>query len=374
MAVAQFIYDTPEKNADLYYATRFRAPDPFIYFKVRGKKFLVMNDLEIDRARRDAQVDTVLSINGYVAMAQKKKRHPGKVDVVHEVMRERGVRDLVVPSGTSFALVDALRKKGYRVESGPSPFCPERMIKTKEEVAAIEKSQRAVFTAMRMARDVLRRSRIKGRTLIYRGALLTSDRLRTMIEVFLRERGYLALDTIVSCGRHAIDPHDTGSGPLRPHESIIVDIFPRSNKTLYYGDSTRTFCKGRAPAKLKEMYAAVLAGQRMGLEMVREGINGKNIHKAIVSLFEERGFPTTVRGGRNVGFFHGTGHGIGLELHEEPVRINQSDFRLKKGYVVSVEPGLYYPEIGGVRIEDLVYVMKRGCKVLGNFPKHLEIR
>ena len=121
------------------------------------------------------------------------------------------------------------------------------------------------------------------------------------------------------------------------------------------------------------MYAVVKKGQELGLKMVKDGASGGRIHGAITDYFEREGFPTGVNRGRNAGFFHGTGHGIGLEVHEEPVRINQGDYRLRKGNVVSVEPGLYYEGIGGVRIEDLVYVTKRGCDLLAGFPKQLEI-
>lgn len=373
MAVAHFIYDISETNADLYYSTRFRAPDAFIYFSVRGKKYAVLSDLEIDRARKEAIVDEVLSINPYVARAKKRMAKPGQADVMHEIFKEQRIRKVVAHRRTSFELADALRKRGYKIVTGSYPFCPERLSKTREEKRFMEHSQRATFAAIRLARDVLKASRIKGRRLIYRGTTLTSERLRTMIEVFLLERNFLTTDTIVSCGNDALDPHSNGSGPLRPNGSIIVDIFPRSNKTYYFGDATRTFCRGRASDKLREMYAVVKAGQRMGFDMVRAGAYGKKIHTAITSFFASKGFPTEVRCGRNVGFFHGTGHGIGLEIHEEPVRVNQSDYRLKAGNVISVEPGLYYPGIGGVRIEDLVYVTKKGCEVLSSFPKVLEV-
>ncbi len=373
MAVAHFIYDNPEHNADLYYATGFRAPDPFIYLSVRGRRYIFLNDLEIDRGRKEADVDEVLSINPYSASARGKKRRPGLAEIVHEIFRDMKVKKVVAHRKTSFALVDALRKKGYSFAAGPNPFYPERYTKTRAEVKLIAESQRATFGAIRFARDVLAASKIKGRRLVYKGTTLTSERLKMLVESFLLGKGFHAADTIISCGSHALDPHDVGSGPLRPHSSIIVDIFPRSNKTFYYGDATRTFCRGRAPEKLKEMYAVVKAGQLMAISMVKDGAMGNRIHKAVTDFFASKGYPTEVRRGRNVGFFHGTGHGIGLEIHEEPVRINQSEFKLKKGHVSSVEPGLYYPGIGGVRIEDLVYVTKRGCDVIAGFPKHLEI-
>ncbi len=373
MPVARFIYDISEKNADLYYATRFRAPDAFVYFSYRGEKYAVMTDLEIDRAKKESIVDHVLSINPYVERAEKRTRRISQADVIHEVLKEKRIKKLIVPKETSFALVDALRKRGYSIKSGPNPFYEERLIKTKEEVRHIETTQRAVFAAMGMARDVLKASRIKGRRLIFRGKVLTSEMLKTMIQVFLLEHGYTAADTIVACGRHAIDPHDHGSGPLMPNNSIIIDIYPHSNKTYYFGDATRTYCRGRAPDKLKEMYGVVRQAQEMGVKMVKAGMNGKKIHTAIHKFFEDEGYPTSVKRGHNQGFFHGTGHGIGLEIHEEPVRINQRNFILKKGHVTSVEPGLYYSDIGGVRIEDLVCVTGTGCKVLAKFPKQLEI-
>lgn len=373
MVTARFLYDNSEKNADLYYATRFRAPDPFIYFERGGRSFVVMNDLEIDRARREAKVDRVLSINPYVDRAAKRMKVPGQVDVIHEILKEQRVKRLVVPQNAPFALMEALRKKGYRVEPGSNPFFPERFAKTADERRLILSSQRVVLAAMGLARDVLRSSRIKGRRLVFRGKALTSESLRRMIDVFLFERGFVAEGTIVSCGRHALDPHDVGAGPLAPHQAIIVDIFPHSQKTGYFGDATRTFCRGRASGKLKKMYATVKEGQALGIRLIRPGINGRKIHEAIHAFFASRGYVTGEKDGRRQGFFHGTGHSIGLEIHEEPARITYRDYVLRAGNVMSCEPGLYYPGIGGVRIEDLISVTRSGCDVLGHFPKVLEI-
>ena len=151
MAVAHLIYDISEKNADLYYATRFRAPDPFIYFCYRGKKYAVMTDLEIDRAKKESIVNKVLSINPYVQRAEKRARRISQADVIHEVLKEKSIKKLIVPKETSFALVDALREKGYSIKSGPNPFYEERLTKTKEEVHHIETAQRAVFASMATA-------------------------------------------------------------------------------------------------------------------------------------------------------------------------------------------------------------------------------
>lgn len=373
MARAELIYDCTEKNADLYYATGFLCPDSFIYFSCGGRSFMVMSDLEIDRAKNEAKVDEVLSLAKYSKLARERGGKGGVSDVIHEIFAERGVTDVVAPVQTSFAIVDALRGHGYHVEAGTEPFYEARYCKRSDELKYIAISQRAVYGAMGLARDVLKKGKIKGNRIIYKGAALTSESLRSMIDIYLHERGYLATGTIVAGGLDGIDPHAVGSGLLRPNESIIVDIFPKSLKTLYFGDATRTFCKGRASEALKKLYATVKEGQKLGLEMVKAGISGRVIHEAIHAFFKSKGYETGERDGRMQGFIHGTGHSIGLEIHEEPLRINSGDHLLKVGNVMSVEPGLYYKDIGGVRIEDLIHVTEKGCEIIGKFPKQLEI-
>jgi Xaa-Pro aminopeptidase len=121
------------------------------------------------------------------------------------------------------------------------------------------------------------------------------------------------------------------------------------------------------------MYQAVLAGQKLGLKTARSGVKTTVIHQAIQSLFEGRGFKTGRIEGRMQGFFHGTGHGIGLDIHEPP-RIALNNLVLEKGMVVTIEPGLYYYPVGGVRIEDTVLITDKGIKNLTRFPKFLEIK
>jgi Xaa-Pro aminopeptidase len=176
----------------------------------------------------------------------------------------------------------------------------------------------------------------------------------------------------VAPGRLGCDPHDEGHGPIRAGAPIIVDIFPRAQKNGYFADITRTFVKGRASKKVRAMYDAVYDGQRLALRSIRDGARASDIHGAIHALFGERGFKSGKIDGRMQGFFHGTGHGLGLEIHEPP-RVAGNDAVLKAGMVVTVEPGLYYWPHGGVRIEDTVLVTKRGLKNLTRFPKVFEI-
>jgi Xaa-Pro aminopeptidase len=176
--------------------------------------------------------------------------------------------------------------------------------------------------------------------------------------------------TIVAGGRQACDPHERGHGPLRAHELIILDIFPRDACTGYFGDLTRTVVRGRANTAQRQLWDTVCAAQRLAIRAIKPRAKGAAVHKAVQEFFVARGYPTERRDGRWTGFFHGTGHGLGLDLHEEP-RLGVTVFR--KGQVFTVEPGLYYPEIGGARHEDVVTVTASGCRLLSRLRVPLEL-
>lgn len=362
-----------ELDSNLYYATKFLAPDPFIFIHTRGQKTLVMSDLEVDRARAQARVGEVLS---YSAIEQRLKEQgladPKTTDVVDACLKERGVKRLLVPGDFGFRHAQALQLKGYALTVKPDPFFEERVLKSSEEIDAITQTQRATEAAVLAAIEVIRESKIKKDELHGSEGVLTSEAIKKIINVKLMEMDCIAQHTIVACGIQGCDPHDEGSGPLRPNQSIVMDVFPRSGRTRYYADMTRTVVKGRAPDALRKMYDVVRRGQEEGIAMVRDGVDGRTIHQRIMTIFEKSGYSTGPKNGRMQGFFHGTGHGVGLDIHEPP-RISKAEWTLKAGEVVTVEPGLYYPEIGAVRIEDLVVVTQSGCENLTRFPKVLEI-
>lgn len=373
MSTARLIIASSENCSDLYWATRFYVPDPIIYLEFRGKKFLVASDLEYSRARKEAKVDQVLSYSDGVAKLRKAgKKEFQEGDVLDFLLRERRIRTLEVPSYFPIGQAELLRKKGFRVVPLPDPFFPERAIKTAEEKKAIVETIRATEAGINAAIEVLKWARIQKGKLYSNGSLLTSEALRRIIEMRMMERGARGEQTIVACGRQAADPHCHGYGPLLPHQSIVLDVFPKSAKTGYFGDVTRTVVKGHASEHLKKMYAAVRRAQENGIRTICHGVDAAKVHRVVAETLEKAGFKTGVKNGKPQGFIHSTGHGLGLDIHELP-RVSRLPTILKKGNIITVEPGLYYEEIGGIRIEDDVYVTKAGCEVLTRLPKIFEI-
>lgn len=373
MAQAKLIVAASETDANLYYVTGFWAPDPFIYAEIDGKKLLVMSDLELDRAKAQAHVDEVLSSSKIQARLKKKNGdQAGMAGLIDDLFKQRGVSRVEVPGDFPVALADPLRRLGYTLEPVSAPFYPQRMIKRKEEVQAIRKTLEKTEAALQSAIELIRESEIRKDVLWLRGKPLTSELIRKTLHLTLMGADCLARETIVAGGRDACDPHCIGSGSLKAHWPIVLDVFPVSLETRYYADITRTVVKGKPSAQVKKMYRAVRQGQEIAFSRIREGVNGKTIHEAILAHFKKQGFPTGEKNGRMQGFFHGTGHGLGLEIHEPP-RIGPVSDTLKAGMVVTVEPGLYYLEAGGVRIEDDVLVTRTGCENLTTLPKRLEL-
>jgi Xaa-Pro aminopeptidase len=277
----------------------------------------------------------------------------------------------MVPANFPLGYARELGRARVNVRPANGLFWPQRASKTDKELRLMRHASRITEAGLARAVEVLKASRPgPGKKLRWAKQTLTSELLRAEIDSAVLHAGGVPGGTIVAGGDQACDPHERGSGPLRANSLIIVDIFPRDAKTGYYGDLTRTFIKGRASEAQRKLWNTVKDGQELALRRIKAGIDGMTIHRAIEDLFAERGYKTGVEKGRRVGFFHGTGHGLGLDIHEYP-RLQK--VILKAREVVTVEPGLYYPGLGGVRIEDVVVVTKTGQKTLSSFPKQLEV-
>ncbi|MEM4409390.1 MAG: Xaa-Pro peptidase family protein [Candidatus Caldarchaeum sp.] len=317
-----------------------------------------------------AEVDVILSLTELSKTLPEGKK--GFVPIVDGVFKERGIGEAVVPWDFPIKYADALRNLGYKVNFRDEPFFPERLHKTPTEVRLIRQAERFAEQAMGLALDLIARSEIIGGRLYLDGAILTSEKIKGEINSFLSKAGCVATHTIVASGVHGSMPHHGGEGPIIPHVPVVIDIFPKVVATGYYGDITRTVVRGNPSPEANKMYRTVLEGQRLALTLIRAGVKVRDIHEAIHGLFEQKGFKTGEFRGRREGFIHSTGHGLGLEIHEPP-RITYDDAVLEEGMVVTVEPGLYYRRIGGVRIEDVVLVTREGYRSLTRFPKRFVV-
>jgi Xaa-Pro aminopeptidase len=331
-----------------------------------------LSDLEIDRGRKQADADEFVMFSELEREVQgKSKKAPPYEKVLAHFLRKRGVRSVVVPANFAFGYAEELAANRIRVHSTNGFFWPDREAKSDKEVEMIGRALRITESGLKRAIEILKASKPGvGKRLRWNGKTLTSELLRAEIDSTILRAGGIPAGTIVAGGDQACDPHERGFGPLYADSLIILDVFPRDAKTGYFGDMTRTVLRGQASEAQRKLWETVKAGQALALKRVKAGVDGMAIHKAIQEFFVKRGFPTEVRRGRRVGFFHGTGHGLGLEIHEHP-RLQK--VTLKNRQVLTVEPGLYYPGLGGARQEDVVLVTKAGCRILSRFPKQLEI-
>jgi len=368
----RLLYAASEHDADILYPSGFFAPDPFLCLIAGTRTILVMSDLEMDRAKRESRATQVWSWTQMARRTGVGALMARPEHVIAACLTRLGVRSAEVPASFPLGLARRLEALNVRLRVGREPFWPEREIKTREEVKKIEASLRAAEAGLLAGIDALKSTRIRDGWLWRAGRKFTSEDLRGVVDTTILKLGGIPVRTICAGGDQAVDPHEIGHGPLRAHSPIVMDIFPRSQATGYFGDLTRTVVRGRASEKLKEVYALVQEGTELGHRSIREGADGRRIHDDILSLFTSRGYKTGVRNGRMQGFFHGTGHGLGLEIHEAP-SISRRGSILKSGHVVTVEPGLYYLGLGGVRIEDVALVTRTGSRNLTLVPKVLEI-
>lgn len=364
-----------DRDADMLYAVGMFVPDPFIYLRLGGKCHVVMSDLEIDRARKDASHCRIISRSRCANELQRAGvKEISTARIIQFLLQRKRLSRVVVPSNFPLGLADQLRRLKIKVVPKPGAFFPARARKSAEEVKKISATLMMAEVGLAEGIQTLKNAKVgRNRRLLYRNNPLTSEKLRAIIDTAILQAGGLANHTIVAGGEQGCDPHEVGHGILRAHEPIILDVFPRSQRTGYFGDITRTVVKGRATEAVRKMYDTVERGQEVAFSLFRHGATTAKIHEQVQALFVAEGFKTGRRDGRMQGFFHGTGHGVGLDIHEAPRVGPYSTDRLQSGQVVTIEPGLYYPGIGGVRLEDMALVTTNGPRNLTKFEKLLEV-
>ncbi|MDS0276298.1 Xaa-Pro peptidase family protein [Halomicroarcula sp. S1AR25-4] len=372
-----YLLDADSEDSDQYYLSGFDAPDPFITLYDGETHLLFPRSLEFGRAKRESRAE---SVQRYVDFD-----HAELVDeygpeeavsyVLAAFLSSYDVDSVAVPPRFPLKTADGLRARGVSVTADTDGVVTEiRATKTDEEVDHVRAAQRANEAAMAAAEDLLADATVDDDgTLTHDGETLTSERVKEEIEVTLLRHGCSLDETIVACGADAADPHDRGSGPLTADEPIIVDIFPQDKSTKYHADMTRTVCKGTPSDTVEEWYDLTERAMDAAFDALEPGATGEDVHDAVCDVYEDAGHPTLRSDDRTeTGFIHSTGHGVGLDVHELP-RLSPNGGDLEPGHVVTIEPGLYDPEVGGIRIEDIAVVTEDGYENLTEYEKRLVV-
>ena len=373
--IARLIVGSGEDNPDIRYATNLSTPDNFIWFEVKASKedkpyqACVMSSLEYDRAKESVKAGVdVLRSEDFLGNSIKEQ--------ILSIAKKFNLTTLEVPATFPLSIADNLRANKLKVIPIEGLFFPQRAYKEDSEVEKIITSLRAAEAGLTRAREVLALSTVNNdNTLTYNGELLTSEILRYEIDSTMLKLGMAATGTICAGGLQGSQPHNVGTGLLYSNTPIVIDIFPRSLTTGYWGDLTRTVVKGKATEIVKKAFIAVRDARDKSKELLHAGVIPEDIHNFCTQYLAEQSFPTGFDGTNNYGFFHGLGHGLGLEIHEAPRLSKRAKEPFKGGEIVTVEPGVYYPQWGGIRMEDLVYINKdgNGIKCLTQIDDTFEI-
>ncbi|MBO4490433.1 MAG: aminopeptidase P family protein [Lentisphaeria bacterium] len=361
------------ESSDILYASGFNAADEFLYFELNGKRTAVVSPLEFQRARSEVHED--VGVMDSTDIAREFPREERQQPLALLVSRKCGVTRWLVPGSFPLGLAEKLRAAGVETVPVSDDFFPERAVKTEREIGFIRESMAATEEAMHQVESFLRESKIRTDGMLeLNGQILLCEWIRSEVEAEFKRKGFSASRTIIACGPDASAPHCIGSGPVRAGEPLVADIFPRSDRTGYWGDMTRTFVKGKASPVVLRAFQAVKNASEEVLKVLKPGRPGSDYHALAAKVLESAGF-RTVRGADGIprGFFHGLGHGVGLDIHENPRLSPSGSTILEPGHVVSVEPGLYDPAWGGIRLEDLVVIRADGCENFCTMPKELEI-
>ncbi len=365
------------RSPELRHEVALGVPDPFLYAEIGGVRHIVVGSLEIPRL---AELDR-FELHSFEEFGSDDLIAAGlsypelRREVPARAVKALGLKAASVPETFPLWLADRLRADGVELTVDGALFDERRRVKTGPELAGIRRAQRAAEAGMDAARDLLRRAAPNGDGLAVDGAPLTVERIKTAMAQAFAANGTSADDFIVAPGAQGAVGHDMGSGPVRAGTPIVIDVWPRDNETACYADMTRTFVVGDVPDDVARWHGLCKQALDAAVGQIRDGADGRAIYDVTCEIFEAAGEPTqrTKEAGKTLadGFFHGLGHGVGLEVHEQPGMGLASKNALRSGDVVTVEPGLYRQGFGGVRLEDLVLVTADGPENLTQYPYEL---
>jgi Xaa-Pro aminopeptidase len=372
------IYGDTLRSPELRHEVPLGIGDPFLYIEHDGVKHVPIHSMEGQRLE-PLGLHRVHPLEEYgfdelVASGLEQKEL--RAEIARRVVRALGMTNARVPETFPLWLADVLREDGVELVVDGDFFDDRRRVKTESELAGMRRAQRAAEAAMDACRDLLRRSVRNGDALAVEGEPLTVERVKAAMGIVFAEHDTMADEFIVAPGAQGAVGHDMGSGPIRAGVPIIVDLWPRDNASAIFSDMTRTFVVGEVPDDVRTWHRLCKEALDRAISEIKDGVEGRRIFDGTCEVFEAAGEPTqrTKVHGETLadGFFHGLGHGVGLEVHEEPGLGRLGTSSLRAGDVVTVEPGLYRRRYGGVRLEDLILVTKDGAENLTNYPYELE--
>lgn len=373
--MAKLIYGNGPNS---FYAMGINISDPYLWAQDdNGETHTVLNDLEIGHAKRDAKVQHVHPLRKYMEIVKASGAQPSEASFIHAFLEEQNIKAVNVPNDFPAGLMVSLQKLGVEVTPVQGSFFTERAIKTAEEIEKIRFAQSINEQAFMRAFEIFQAAKINGDlTLDYKGEKLTSEFIQGQMNARVAELGASSFNDgpIVAGGALSADPHERGKGLLKANEFIIIDSFPCAANG-YNGDLTRTIIKGEISEFQQSLYDSVKKSQQLALDMISPNVSGADVHNAVALSMKNDGFETGVdEGGNAYGFFHGTGHALGVEVHDDGPGVSpRNSNKLQENMVVTVEPGLYYPKKGGARIEDIVAVTKDGINNLTTLAKELNV-
>jgi Xaa-Pro aminopeptidase len=365
LGASAFMAYGSSSDADMRYLTHFVTGDPVVYLKRRGEAgVIIVSQMEAVRASRESR--TAVLTRSEAGLFEIMKTEPDRWKAIARMVTGLAGDDgIVIPPQTPYALGRALAETS-RVHIDGTTVPGLRSVKNRVEISAMKRAQTATDMAMNVAVDLIRKARPRNGLLTSGGMLLTSERIRAAMHQSLVGRGCTASETIVAPGEQSSMPHCTGSGPIRENDPVVIDLFPRDDATGYHTDMTRTVVRGTPSEDLDELYKAVLGAFELACSMTRPGVTGVSVHQSVVDYFKDCGYESGPSG-----FTHNLGHGVGLEVHELPTLGVSGEQELARGNVVTIEPGLYYEGIGGVRIEDTGVLTRSGFSSFTRFSKEM---
>ncbi len=372
------MYADTFRSPELRHEVPLGIPDPFLYAERDGVKHIQISSMEVPRLAAlglfELHPGEEYGVDELIAAGLS---YPEiRAELVLRAVKSIGVTNAVVPETFPLWLADRLRSDGVELTADGDFFDARRRVKTAAELAGMRRAQRAAEAGMDTVRDLLRRATANGDGLQLDGEPLTVERVKSAMSQTFAAHGTTAEEFIVAPGAQGAVGHDMGSGPIQAGVPIVVDIWPRDNESFIFCDMTRTFVVGDVPDDVREWHRLCKEALDRAISEIKDGADGRAIFDGTCEIFEGAGEPTqrTKEPGKPLanGFFHGLGHGVGLEVHEEPGMGLASKRPLMAGDVITVEPGCYRQGYGGVRLEDLVLVTAGGAENLTQYPYDLE--